>query len=478
VTASSSLYRAARRLRVQLAREDPNALIEFLIRDERTGHPVRQSDVHRKWQAIASNFDEAIILAAIGHGKSSQLVVGRTLFEIIRNPRIRIVIISRTEPQAQRFLRVIAYYLESRELREVASGLVVHATENEIFVGEDAGTRKDPTVQPIGLGSAITGNRTDLLILDDVVNWRSTREQEARDKTDGWIASEALTRIEGQGARVLAIGTHWHPDDALHRLAARGWPTFKFPAEKEDGSMQWPERWTRTQLEKLRRRLGPHEAACALDLVPRSDAESTFQQSWIDVALARGAGKQAVPALAVSLPKVFTGVDLAISKKAGSDRTALVTMRVHPDGTRQLLWVESGHWLGPMIEQKIFDVHARFGSVVVVESVAAQQYLIDYTRQHSAVPIIAFQTRAGEMSLPWQANRLATELANGKWIIPSTNGRANHPEIAALVKEVLYFDPRHHCGDRLAAAIFSRWGAENVGRQQAGYFNIGDLTAR
>jgi hypothetical protein len=34
------------------------------------------------------------------------------------------------------------------------------------------------------------------------------------------------------------------------------------------------------------------------------------------------------------------------------------------------------------------------------------------------------------------------------------------PDVSALVREILYYEPRSHCGDRLVSLLLARWGAE------------------
>jgi hypothetical protein len=93
---------------------------------------------------------------------------------------------------------------------------------------------------------------------------------------------------------------------------------------------------------------------------------------------------------------------------------------------------------------------------IVVESVAAQRYISQMLRQLSAVPVRDFNTGRGKMSLQYQAEALAVELSNGKWTLRG----GNTAEVASLVRELLYYDPRAHCGDRLVALLLARWGAD------------------
>jgi hypothetical protein len=64
---------AAHAARVRLAREDPNTFIEFVLRDEKTGKPVRQSALHEQWQRMVSVNKRVIVWAHVGSGKAVPL---------------------------------------------------------------------------------------------------------------------------------------------------------------------------------------------------------------------------------------------------------------------------------------------------------------------------------------------------------------------------------------------------------------------
>jgi hypothetical protein len=98
-------------------------------------------------------------------------------------------------------------------------------------------------------------------------------------------------------------------------------------------------------------------------------------------------------------------------------------------------------------------------------------------RKLSAVPVVSYTTGRGQASLEWQCEALATEMANGKWLLPSGDGGAPSGEVAALARDLLYYDPRAHTPDRVAAACFARWGAQQ-GSNKVVSFNLDLHSAR
>ncbi len=168
--------------------------------------------------------------------------------------------------------------------------------------------------------------------------------------------------------------------------------------------------------------------------------------------------------------RVYTGVDLAVQRHAKADSTVLFTIGVHAkDRSRHVLNIESGKWAGPEIVGRIISTHDRFGSVVVVENNAAQDFILQFTREVSAVPIIPFTTGRNKAHPEFGVESLFAELANGKWVIPNIGGQLEssqmHEEVQAWLQEMLYYEPGEHTGDRLMAAWLAREGARRQERE-------------
>ena len=147
------------------------------------------------------------------------------------------------------------------------------------------------------------------------------------------------------------------------------------------------------------------------------------------------------------------------TRKDKGDLTSLFTILLHPDETREVLDIVSGRWKGPEIVKRIIDIHYRYQSIVMVENNQAQEFIVQFTKQLSAVPIKGFHTGSNKVSPEFGIESVATEMEAGKWVIPSRHGEGATPEIRAWVNEMLYYDPEGHTGDRLMACWFAREAA-------------------
>lgn len=448
---------------VEAARWDVNAFVTAVMRDEKTGLPLDQAPVHLAWHDLAEAHDRLLIWSAIEHGKTTQMSIARVLFELGRDPTLRVGVVSNTAGQAEKILRAVTRYIEtSAELHAVFPGL---RPSGELWTSRAITVRrptvsKDPSVQTLGIHGNVLGSRLDLLIVDDLLDVENTRTAKGRDECFAWVQAALLSRLTAK-ARVLVVGTAFHPEDALHRLARLpGWVARRYPVLDDAGQPRWPEVWPVSRIQRRRDELGPLEFARQLLCVARSDEDARFKREWIDRCLARGEGKQLAYGLQALPPgfKAYTGVDLAIQQKDGADLTCLFTIALHPDGTREVLNVESGRWGGPDIVARIIDTHRRYQSLMVVENNAAQDFIVQFARREWAVPIRPFTTGRNKAHPEFGVESLAAEMAGGKWIIPARGGQPAHPELQQWVQEMLFYQPSTHTGDRLMASWFAREG--------------------
>ena len=188
----------------------------------------------------------------------------------------------------------------------------------------------------------------------------------------------------------------------------------------------------------------------------RADDEARFRRSWIDACLARGEGRYLRDAYEPPAgSRTFTGVDLAIGRGVKSDLSALVTWVRHPNGDLEIIGVEAGKWTADEIMRRCVSAHYRYKSDVIVESNAAQEFLVQIiAKENPEVPIRPFVTTGKKKRDPsYGLEAMGADLANAKMIIPCGKAQKEiHPEVAAWIEELLYYDPLSHAGDRLMAS--------------------------
>jgi hypothetical protein len=484
----------ARRLRAMMIREarrDPVVFCQYVLRDESDGRRIRLVDMHAEWHDILSRHRRAVIWTFTDAGKTSLISVGRVLWEIGKNPNIRVLLVTAAEGLGKKILGVIKRYIEtSKELAEVFPHLKRGAS-----VKKDVNS-KDHTVQVVGADSRTTlGARVDLIIIDDFLNAVNT-STEAQRKKHHSILKSTIEGRKGPGCRLWFIGNAWHRRDSMHQYGKeKSTYAKKFPViDATTGRSRWEARWPTDRIAQERLDRGPVEGPRSLDCDPADENTQWFPLKDVWRALIAGDGLHIIYALE-KIPAghhTITGIDLGVKPTDAADPSAIVSIICDPKGRRRILSVESGRWRGSDIVAKALEHHKRYHSILWVESNGAQ----DFLRQQLAAtplwdprnpgkkyvaPVQAFTTTGQNRIDPrFGIQSLAAEMGQGAWSIPNVGSGLCDPtgdnlitvemgyEVRELVGEALAWSPEAHTGDRLQALWIAREGSRNLGLVETG----------
>jgi phage terminase large subunit-like protein len=156
----------------------------------------------------------------------SALVAYRVVWEITKDPTIRVLFISSTSNLATKQLKFIKDILTSDTYRlfwpdmvEAEDAKREKWTEREISVdhpARKAESIRDPTIFTAGLTSNIVGMHCDIAVLDDVVVADNAYTEEGREKVKTQYS--LLSSIETVNAREWVVGTRYHPKDLYNDL--------------------------------------------------------------------------------------------------------------------------------------------------------------------------------------------------------------------------------------------------------------------
>jgi len=200
------------------------------------------------------------------HAKSTTITTNYVLYNIVTNPNARVIIVSKTQGMARKFLGAIKTrlshpaYIKLQTAFGPNGGYKADATQwsaDMIYLGtgRDSG-EKDPTVQALGFGSQIYGARADLIILDDVVMNSNAHEWE---KQIEWLQKEVITRL-GRHGKLLIVGTRVAPIDLYKMIRDGGqWSGGKTPftycampavLEFDEKPDNWKTLWAKTNIQE------------------------------------------------------------------------------------------------------------------------------------------------------------------------------------------------------------------------------------
>lgn len=217
---------------------------------------------HPKQIYVKGEPDQILINTPPEHAKSTTLTINYVVYRICQDPNIRILLISRTQDMAKKFLHAIKERLAENaayaKLQSTfgppggfASGDTWAATAIRVN-GSDSGEHAY-TVQAVGIGGQIYGTRADLAIMDDCVDHTNFQQFESQ---ISWIQNQVGTRVADAGGQMILIGTRIESVDLYSEImkdhhyvdGESPWTYLTQPAvlEYADDPKDWVTLWPRT----------------------------------------------------------------------------------------------------------------------------------------------------------------------------------------------------------------------------------------
>lgn len=486
----------ARALVFQRCRENVNAFCEYVLRDEETRQPIEQLPFHVEIQSALTQHRKIVVLAHPESGKTNQLAIGRVLWELGRNLNLRVMLLNNSQEKARDTLGAIKkYILESEELHHVFPDLRRGDIWQDVSITVQRPTyAKEASITAVGYNSSnVVGSRIDLLIADDFLNDELTSTETQRRKASKWFRTTVQPRTTAN-AMIAFLTNAWHPRDLANELTKeRGWHLIKRPIrlaqqvtdaqgnKKVVMKSVWPQRWPEHRIKEFEKGLGSLEFARVFQCEPRDEGDVIFKPAFITSCKARGKGIGPVDELEYVPERcvVISAVDIGSRRVAGAN-TSIFTLFIHPDGTRQPLWLESGRWGATELLDRVVSHGVRFKGFVAVENNGIQQHIVELAREAmtAVVPVIPFTTGAQKADPRFGVASMAAEMEAARWIMPTefrgVVERNVGEDFEEWHAEMLDYTPEQHTGDRLMAS----WIAREVGRKLHHLLMGGQTAAR
>lgn len=264
-------------------------------REPRDLHPAQTFEVGKRRNRIIVNCPPF-------HAKSMTVSIDYATYRICCNPGVRIIIISKTQGMAKKFLGGIKMRLTHPRYRDLIKDFAPEggyeqtaeqwaADSITLAVADRDGIEKDPTVQALGIGGQVYGARADLIIVDDAVTLANANEWE---KQLDWISQEVGSR-PGPSGKILVVGTRVSPNDLYFQLrnpdnytsGNSPWTYLTQPAVLVDDvdPEKWETLWPRATRSWWEEDEGSGECDCGLPECEHGYGDGTFPR-WDGIHLA------------------------------------------------------------------------------------------------------------------------------------------------------------------------------------------------
>lgn len=421
-----------------------------------------------------------VIQAPREHAKSSEFTVDYPIYELYKNPELRIVIVSSTKSIAEAFLREITMNLENNPLLIAERGSLIPTypekwTNQEIIVDRNS-SHKDPSIAVVGSGGSILSRRADILICDDILNPDNVRTEDQRIKMRDWFF-KVLYPILVPNGRLIFVGTIFHPEDLLtefikdesYDIRLR----YKAILDEETQEVLWGERHSYESLVAKRKKSGSVTFNMAYQNEGNDDNTAIIKRSWIDKAKEKGLNYKMsenwnLKANPFGDGFVTTGVDLQSSASLKADKFAIVVLFTrYEDGMRIPIYVYRGEKNGLSSGEQqsiIADVYKKFGGeYIFVESNQYQEMLSRDMKRETSLPVVSFKTTGEKNDSVLGVNSLGILLENEKFMLIMKSDNMKLAEnMRYLADGLQLYSPTKHTEDTVMALWFANVAARKI----------------
>ncbi len=359
-------------------------------------------------------------LAPRGFGKSTIGDVDYCITKILRDPNIRIMVSSKTQNQADAFLKEVRAHFEQNEmLRFVFGDWRTNSplwNDREFTVNRRTHIKKEATMTAMGASGAVISKHFDIIIGDDLVGLENARTEKQRKNLKEWFYSSLMPTLEPHG-EVHILGTRYNPLDLYADLIKS--KSYKVNIQQAinvvDGKevSLWEDKFSIEKLNSIRKDSGKiifnmqyqNDTKLAQGKIFKAKYFRYYDEYKIDYDFMTAKVKVSTDeGIERWIPvKVYMGADLAISQKENADNDYFVLCVIGIDEefnvyvleyvkdrltfNSQLMTIISyGKDKYPMVER------------VGIETVAYQKALAQQLRRMSTLPIIDINTTKDKVS--------------------------------------------------------------------------------
>ncbi|MDL2301145.1 phage terminase large subunit, partial [Lachnospiraceae bacterium OttesenSCG-928-D06] len=411
---------------------DDFQLSYYLVCTYITGRSVQE--LHKSIIANIADNTSTLDLAPRGFGKSTVGDVDFCITKILRDPNIRIMIGSKTQTQAEAFLKEVRTHFEQNEELIRIFGDWKKSKDNvwndrEFTVNKRTIIKKEATLTALGASGAVISKHFDIIIGDDLVGLENARTERQRKNLNTWFYSSLFPTLEPDG-EIHILGTRYNPLDLYEDLIKSGKYTVNIQkAINTQGGVEkslWEDKFSLEKLKDIRSESGKiifnmqyqNDTELAKGKIFKAQYFRYYEEYKLDYDFqtAKIRIKNAEGIERWIKVRVYMGADLAISEKESEDNDYFVLMMIGVDDERNvyvLEYVKERLTFNSQLNTIISYGRNKYPMVerIGVETVAYQKSLAQELRRLSLLPIININTSKDKVT---RAMRRSANFENGK----------------------------------------------------------------
>jgi transposase-like protein len=417
------------------------------------------------------------------HAKSTVVTFKSTLYELVKDPNSRTIVVSQSQDFAKAFVFQLDMALSNPEAYANEAGNLIEdfgpffgpgsqRTKSYLYVSGRSSTEKDPTVQALGIGNQIYGRRADRIIFDDIASVDNQRNPEQVLKQLEWIDKMALSRI-GRTGKAIWVGTRISAGDIYTTLADReGYKVIKYPCilDEEAQTTLWQDHFPYADACLKRAEMRPEDWQVVYMNVDTPGLGSSFPAEVLNEC------KDTEHVLGQVDPRwrLFVGVDPAGGGK-GSGFTAMVLLGWDRENQEVHLVdiVNTRSMKAYQFKDQLLDWADSYNlSEIRVESNGVQSQLVQYNQElmgplaAAGVRVVPHHTHANKWDSQFGVEAIAPWFYNRKFFLPWGNADTQR-RVQVLIDQLVGF-PMAERSDIVMATWFSWLGVKESMKRQTG----------
>lgn len=390
--------------------------------------------LHKSIISNISNAKNTLDLAPRGFGKSTVGDVDYCITKILRDPNIRIMIGSKTQTQAEAFLKEIRTHFEQNTDLLRIFGDWKKSKDNvwndrEFTVNKRTIIKKEATVTALGASGAVISKHFDIIVGDDLVGLENARTEKQRANLKVWFYSSLFPTLEPDG-EIHILGTRYNPLDLYEDLIKSG--SYSVNIQRAIQMLNgkeislWEDKFSLARLKEIRADSGKiifnmqyqNDTELAKGKIFKAKYFRYYEEYKIDyefqTAKIRVKNEEGIDSWIKV--RVYFGCDLAISEKENDNNDYFVCMVIGVDAERNvyvLEYVKERLTFNTQLNTVIDYGRSKYPMVerIGVETVAYQKSLAQELRRLSLLPIININTSKDKVT---RAMRRSANFENGK----------------------------------------------------------------
>jgi len=351
--------------------------------------------------------------------KTTVATISRAIFEGLKNPNIRILIVQNTQTNATKSLVAIRNLLDSTPLLRLLFPEVI--PENPKAEGlrwneEGVCLRRsrqwpEATFEAAGIGTNLTSRHYDLILADDIVTATrddmSGEEMEPSpddiDKAIGWHRISHGLLIDQDESEIQHAANRWCQHDFVRHIMDNEveYDTLTLAADDGDGISKYPRILSNNALVRLKRSLGTLIYSTQICCQTMDASRLEFKDEWIRLFDSGAEPKW-------ESMNIYGSIDLAKSKQRSAAHTAYIIVGVDARGD---WWILDALRSRDDTTEKIdtmFKMAKHYGTkTFAVETVLFQEMLVDALKKEmglrdyffSITPVVPRQGEAKDMRI-------------------------------------------------------------------------------